>query len=49
MEDVYSLLSKIDIDSITHMIGEDRQQFISNYEQVKEKIDEIGSKINEVK
>lgn len=49
MEDVYGLLSKIDIDSITHMIGEDRQQFVENYNQVKNKIEEIGSKIDEVK
>ena len=49
MEDVYGLLSKIDMDSITHMVGEDRQQFIENYNQVKNKMDEIGSKINEVR
>lgn len=49
MEDVYGLLSKIDIDSITHMVGEDRQQFVENYNQVKNKIDEIGSKIDEVR
>lgn len=49
MEDVYGLLSKIDIDSITHMVGEDRQQFVENYNQVKNKIEEIGSKIDEVR
>ena len=49
MEDVYGLLNKIDQDSITHMVGEERQQFINNYNQVKEKINEIGSKINEVR
>lgn len=49
MEDVYGLLSKIDQDSITHMVGEERQQFINNYNQVKEKINEIGSKINEIR
>ena len=49
MEDVYGLLSKIDVDSITHMVGEDRQQFVENYNQVKNKIDEIGSKIDEVR
>ena len=49
MEDVYGMLNKIDIDSITHMVGEDRQQFINNYNQVKEKMEEIGNKINEVR
>ena len=49
MEDVYGMLNKIDIDSITHMVGEDRQQFINNYNQVKERMEEIGNKINEVR
>ena len=49
MEDVYGMLNKIDIDSITHMVGEDRQEFINNYNQVKERMEEIGNKINEVK
>lgn len=49
MEDVYGLLSKIDQDSITHMVGEERQEFIHNYNQVQEKLNEIGSKINEIR
>ena len=49
MEDAYGMLNKIDLDSITHMVGEVRQQFIENYKQVKNKIDEIGSKIDEIK
>ena len=49
MEDVYSILNKIDIDSITHMIGEEKQQFVDNYNQAKIIFDEIGSKIDEVR
>ena len=49
IEDAYGMLNKIDLDSITHMVGEVRQQFIENYKQVKDKIDEIGSKIDEIK
>ena len=30
MEDAYGMLNKIDLDSITHMVGEVRQQFIEN-------------------
>ncbi len=49
MEDVYGMLSKIDIDLVTHMVGENKQLFIDNFNKVNNKINEIGSKINEVK
>ena len=49
MDDVYGLLCKIDTGSIMHMFGDEKQQFINSFNQVKEKVNEIGSKINEVR
>ena len=49
MEDIYDALSKIDVDSITHMVGNERVDFINNYNLVKEKLSEIGRKIDEIR
>ena len=42
-------LNKIDLEAITHMYGEDKVNFVKNYDMVKEKIEEIGKLIYEIK
>lgn len=49
MEDILTDLNKIDLEAITHMYGEDKVNFVKNYDMVKEKIEEIGKLIYEIK
>ena len=49
LEDIYLLLTKVDIDSIEHLHGEERKQFIENYKMIESLLNKIGSIIDGVK
>ena len=49
IEDVYNIISKIDVDAISHINGEDKEEFKERYESILTIINEIGSRIDDTK
>lgn len=49
MEDALEILIKLDEEAISHMYGEEKQEFVNYYTKAKDRIDEIGKKIDELR
>ena len=49
IEDVYNIISKIDVDAVSHISGDEKEEFKDRFDSILKIVEDIGSRINDVK